>query len=370
MSGKERANSSYIKRAFEQFNGRRHAGGSFAARRFKQLKFLRLESRDEIFVEIRAFREKLQTPGFGGFEICESVYFMWQQIAAEICERHRLSYDTLQLAPQGENIVFLVDDRFVIKIFLPLRDGFAREKAALEFADGKFGIDVPKIICTGEINGASYIVMTRLAGVPAKDVWASLETSERIEIISRLGAALKSLHSFAAPLSEPSLNRDWRGFIERQAQRSVERQRACGANPEWLESLPGYIAARFELLREDELVMLHGDVHFGNLLLSQQSGRWQISGLFDFGDSMCGFHEYDFVAPGVLMVQGERELQRALLSAYGYRETQLDSNLRARLMLLTVLYECSDLRKYALRLDSEAVNLTLGELERAIWAFA
>jgi hypothetical protein len=38
-------------------------------------------------------------------------------------------------------------------------------------------------------------------------------------------------------------------------------------------------------------------------------------------------------------------------------------------MLLTILYECSDLRKYALRLHPEAVELSLEELERAIWNF-
>jgi hypothetical protein len=69
------------------------------------------------------------------------------------------------------------------------------------------------------------------------------------------------------------------------------------------------------------------------------------------------------------MTQGDRETQRALLLAYGYEETQLDLTLRARLMLLTVLYECSDLRKYALRLAPGAVNLTLDELEAAIWRF-
>ena len=294
---------------------------------------------------------------------------MWQQVATVICERHQISYNTLQRAPQGENIIFFVDDRFVIKLFLLLRDGFAREKAALEFADGRFGIEVPKITHTGEVEGVSYIVMTRLAGVPATDVWANVGTHERAEIVSRLGVALKSLHSHPAPLSESALNRGWQKFLVRQAQTSVERQRACGANPEWLESLPAYIAARFELLTQYEPVMLHGDLHFGNMLLSQQSGGWQLSGLFDFGDAMCGFHEYDFVAPGVLMVEGNRELQRVLLSAYGYRETQLDSDLRARLMLLTVLYECSDLRKYALRVNPDAVNLTLDELEQAIWSF-
>lgn len=39
--------------------------------------------------------------------------------------------------------------------------------------------------------------------------------------------------------------------------------------------------------------------------------------------------ETEFVASGVLMAQGERELQRALLLAYGYNEAQLDLSLRA-----------------------------------------
>jgi hypothetical protein len=69
------------------------------------------------------------------------------------------------------------------------------------------------------------------------------------------------------------------------------------------------------------------------------------------------------------MMQGSNRLQRAFLLAYGYKESELDLSLRARLMLLTVLYECSDLHKYATRLRPEAVNFTLDELETAIWAF-
>jgi Ser/Thr protein kinase RdoA (MazF antagonist) len=296
---------------------------------------------------------------------------VWQEAAALICERHRLPDGNLRRSTHGENIIFFVGDAFIIKIYTPFREGFAREKAALEFAHGKLGIETPEIVCAGDLEGLSYLVMTQLAGSPLRDVWASVEARGRIEIVSRLGLALSKLHAHAAPLSEAALNRDWDGFVRRQAHTSVERQRSCDANPEWLESLPAYIAARLALLPlKDKLVMLHGDVHPGNLLLAEKGGRWQITGLFDFADSLCGFHEYEFVAPGVLMVQGNRELQRALLLAYGYEEAQLDLSLRARLMLLTILYECSDLRKYALRLAPEAVHLTLDELEAAIWTFA
>jgi hygromycin-B 7''-O-kinase len=296
---------------------------------------------------------------------------VWEKAAAEICRRHRLPHTQLRRSAQGENIIFLVDEAFVLKIFAPFRENYQRETSALAFAHGKLSIETPELVHTGEIEGWSYLVMTKLKGLASREVWASICLRDRLQIVSRLGAAMKELHSHEAPLRQTALNRDWRGFIERQARRSVERQRACGANPQWLESLPDYIAARLPLLPEDDRhVFLHGDIHAGNLLLAEDGGRWRITGLIDFGDSLCGFHEYEFVAPGVLMVQGSRELQRRMLLAYGYPEAQLDLALRARLMLLTVLYECSDLRKYALRLAPEAWHFTLDRLEAAIWTFA
>jgi hygromycin-B 7''-O-kinase len=296
---------------------------------------------------------------------------VWETAAAIICRRHGISYTSLQRSTQGENIIFFVDDRLVVKIFAPFRENYLRETAALEFTHGKLSIETPELISTGDIEGWSYLLMTQLAGRASREVWESIGVRDRLEIMTHLGSAMRELHNHAAPLQQPALNRDWPSFVERQALRSVERQRACGANPEWLESLPAYIAARLELLvANHEQVFLHGDIHAGNLLLDERNGRWRITGLIDFGDSLCGFHEYEFVAPGVLMVQGSRQLQRAMLLAYGYREAQLDLTLRARLMLLTVLYECSDLRKYALRLAPEAVHLTLDQLEAAIWSFA
>ncbi|HKC64273.1 MAG TPA: aminoglycoside phosphotransferase family protein [Pyrinomonadaceae bacterium] len=296
---------------------------------------------------------------------------VWLQAAAAICARHNLTYSNLRRSPLGENIIFFVDSRFVIKIYAPFRAQFAREAASLRFAHGKFGIETPQLLHKGELEGWPYLVMSYLEGLPMREVWQSMEAPERLQIVTHLSAALRELHAHAAPLSQDALNRDWRGFIEKQAREAVERQRACNANPEWLRSLPAFIAARMKLLPTSfRPVLLHGDVHPGNVLLARKNGRWCITGLFDFGDSFCGFHEYEFVAPGVLMIQGRREEQRAMLLAYGYSESQLDLSLRARLMLLTVFYECSDLRKYALRLRPDAINLTLDELEAAIWTFA
>lgn len=297
---------------------------------------------------------------------------VWQQAAEVICARHRIPYESVRRSALGENIIFFVDESFVIKIYAPFRGQYMRERASLEFAATiNLGIETPQVAHTGELEGWPYLVMTHLVGLPMREVWAEMAERERLEIVARLSRAMRELHAPPAPLSQAALNRDWKGFVESQARESVERQRACGANPEWLESLPAFLDSRLKLLpTEFKPVLLHGDVHPGNVLLKETGGRWQVTGLFDFGDSFCGFHEYEFVAPGVLMVQGRRELQREMLRAYGYSEAELDLNLRARLMLLTVLYECSDLRKYALRLAPNAVHLTLEELEAAIWTFA
>jgi hygromycin-B 7''-O-kinase len=292
---------------------------------------------------------------------------IWQSVARTICQRHDLSFKNLIRSEHGENIVFLIDDAFVIKIYTPFRNGFEREKAALRFAKGKTSLPLPEILFEGEIEGFNYLVTNQHKGIlMTREIWLGLKTSEQISVVSQLAAGLKELHSHDAG----QIDFNWQKFIEHQAAAVVERQRSNGASATWLARLPFYLEENLKLLPTTRApVFLHGDVHFGNLRLMQTNGKWRISGLFDFADSLRGFHEYDFVAVGVLMIQGQGEIQREFFRAYGYKESEIDETLRRRLMLLTILYECSDLRKYALRLKPEAVDYTLDELEKSIWAF-
>jgi hygromycin-B 7''-O-kinase len=315
--------------------------------------------------------KELQLPDIADTDAHERLFRddLWREAAANICARHGLGFTELRRVPQGENVVFLVGETSVIKIYRPLRDCFRRERAALECVAGKLEVKTPEILHSGEIEGWPYLAQTQLKGRLASEVWPHVDAAGRLRIAAQLGALMRGLHALAARLETP-LNRNWAGFVAQQAATTLARQSACGGNPEWLESLPDFLAARLGLLSQDApQVLLHGDIHNGNLLLREGPDGWRVSGLFDFGDALRGFREYEFVAPGVLMFQGQGAAQREMLRAYGYAETQLDENLWVRLMLLTVLYECSDLRKYATRLAPAAVNLSLAELERAIWTF-
>lgn len=292
---------------------------------------------------------------------------IWLDAAETICRRHNLPFRNLKRSEYGENIVFLVDNSFVIKIYTPFRKGFQREKAALHLIKDETSLPLPEILFEGEIEGLDYLVTNQHEGVlMTREMWLGLSKREQFAIISQLAGILRELHSREAR----TVNFDWQSFIEHQVETVLERQRAKGANAEWLERLPFYIEENLKLLpKSGANVFLHGDVHFGNLRLMQTNGGWKISGLFDFADSLKGFHEYEFVAVGVLMIQGQKEVQREFFLSYGYKENELDEAFRRRLMLLTILYECSDLQKYALRLKPEAFHFTLYELEKAIWNF-
>ncbi len=292
---------------------------------------------------------------------------VWFDSARQICRRHDISFNRLKRSEHGEHIVFLVDDAFVIKIYRPFRKGFEREKAALEFASGKTGFKTPEIFAAGEFQGFNYLVTEQLTGdLMTRQVWLALPENEQIAFVRKLAIGLKELHSRNAD----SFNDGWHKFVETQVNITIERQIASGVNAGCIASLPQFLETNLKLLPEDcPTVFLHGDVHFGNLRVKKSGGEWQISGLFDFADSRRGFHEYDFLAVGLLMIQGQADIQKEFFKAYGYAENELDESFRKRLMLLTVLYECSDLRRYALRLKPEAVDFSLEELERAIWSF-
>jgi aminoglycoside phosphotransferase (APT) family kinase protein len=292
---------------------------------------------------------------------------IWQEIAETICRGQNIAFDRLTRASGTDNVVFFIDDSLILKIYTPLRNVFERERAGLEFAASKTSLRFPEIHSTGKIEHFDFLIMSRIRGRSmTRTEWLKEKRGKQIALIQQLGTTLKQLHSF-----EPKeIKVDWPDFFQYQLDTTVERQKNTGATEQWVESLPAYLENNIRLLPQNpKTVFMHGDVHFGNLVLSDDPKHLSIIGVFDLSDSRTGFHEYEFVAPGVLMIQGQGNLQREFFRAYGYPDHSIDEELRTRLMLMTILYETSGLKRYAARLRLEAAEYSLDELERAIWNF-
>lgn len=292
---------------------------------------------------------------------------IWLAAAKEICRRERVSCDEIRRAASSDHIVFLLDDALVLKIYRPFRNCFEREIKALEFVGGKVEFRLPEIVKTGAIENLEYMLTTQLSGVSmTRQDWLKLPENEQIPFVIKLAKGLKQIHS----LSADSFVSDWAEFVANRANTFIERQIAHGVNQKIIEVLPRFIEETLSLVPTDSPnVFMHGDVHFGNLRVSKSNGEWQIAGLFDFADSRIGFHEYEFLAVGILIMQGQQMIQREFFKSYGYAENELDETMRKRLMMLTMLYETADLRRYAMRLKPEAVDFSLDQLEKGIWSF-
>jgi hygromycin-B 7''-O-kinase len=293
---------------------------------------------------------------------------VWLAIGAEICRRHGIPHTLITRAEHGESVVLYVEDRFVLKIYRPWKTGFGREKLALENVVRRLELEVPEIAAEGNVEGYDYLITTRIPGrLMTRAEWLSVDRDAQIGLLHQLADGLQVLHS----VDSGRIDFDWAEFVRKQAAGAVERQRSEGGNPEWLERLPSYIDENLRLIPLDgPHVFLHGDVHFGNIRIVEHHGRLKIAGLFDFADSLRGFHAYDFIAVGVLMIQGQGDLQREFFRRYGYADAAINEELRRTMMLLTIFYEWSSLRRYAERLGVDPMQYSLDELERAIWNFA
>ena len=292
---------------------------------------------------------------------------VWLEIGAAICRENRIECEKLNRAEHGENIVIFIDEEFILKIYTPKKNGYNRERSALELIGRKTHLSISQVIAHGVFEGFQYLITDRLPGRQMRrDEWLTLKRPAQTAVVTQLAYGLKEIHSVEAD----DLRFDWGEFVEIQLETVMERQRKEGGNPEWLDSLPRYLDTYMPLLSDSpHPVFMHGDVHFGNLRVSDDRDRPMITGLFDFADSLKGFFEYEFVAIGVLMIQGQGDLQRDFFRAYGYAESDINTDLRRRLMLLTILYEYSSLRRYAERLGPGSEKLSLEELEKAIWNF-
>lgn len=288
----------------------------------------------------------------------------WESVARSICESLRLPNEPLIRAPSSDHVVLLRGRNEVIKIYRPGRDCFERERRALRFVGRGCPFAVPEIVADGNFSGYDFLIQTRVPGRQmTRAELLELQQSEQIAFVQTLAIGLRRLHE----IDPGEIAFDWDAYIAERSASFIDRQIAHGVDRHVINALPSFLEDSLPLVpTQCRNTFMHADVHFGNLRVDENN--W-ISGLFDFADSRSGFHEYEFLAVGVLMIQGQGELQREFFRAYGYADNELDDVMRRRLMMLTMLYESADLRRYAMRLCPEAVDWPLDRLERGIWSF-
>jgi hygromycin-B 7''-O-kinase len=280
-----------------------------------------------------------------------------------LCDRLGLGSSQVARFPGGSLPVYAVGSKSVLKLYPPVyRSLRTVEERVLRAVGGKLPVPTPRVERAGRFRGWDYILMTRLHGEPLTEVWPRASERDRDRLAAQLGVALAALHEMAIPAIGPA---DWDRFIAGQRAGCVAFQRARGLGEPWLAQIPDFLDS--VRLIPSPPVLLHTEIMREHLLAAcDAAGQWSLSGLYDFEPAMAGAREYEFALAGVYVSAGDPLVLRRLLTAYGYRDDQLDAGLQRRLLAYALLHRHSNLPKYLQNLPVPQAQ-TLGALAERWW---
>ena len=254
----------------------------------------------------------------------------------------------------GSRPVYRTGD-LVLKLFPPVATWprWQLEPEVLAAVQGRLPTPTPQVRAAGEHDGWGYVLMSRLAGVPLDTVWDRVPAAGRGRLACQLGETIAALHQLPPPTIRDWWPADWPGFVAEQRAKCVGEQRDLGLPAAWTDQIPGFLDA--VALRSGTPVLLHTEVMREHLLVTEGLGEaWELSGLIDFEPAMRGDREYEFVAVGVFVAEGDARFLTRTLTAYGYHHDQLGPGLRRRLLAWGLLHRYSNLSWWMQRLPKPA----------------
>ncbi|WP_027574705.1 phosphotransferase [Bradyrhizobium sp. WSM1743] len=290
----------------------------------------------------------------------------WLPIALDIARGHGLNAGSPQVFATGTNLVVGLGDKLILKIFPPLlRAQFVSERASLTQLAGRLHLPIPEIAAEGERDGWPYLVITRLAGTLGSEVWPSLPEHQKERLLRQIGEVIASVQR--VPLGELAhIEPRWDAFVRAQMQACRARHTRLGLAPKFLAGFDDLLRDATKLIPMDEPpVILIGEYIPENFLLACDDGQWSLKGLFDFGDVIAGWRDYDLLGPSAFMAAGRPGRVRSLLEGFGYAE--LDFELKRRLMALMLLHRASDLNAHICIEGWQDKANDLIELQELIW---
>lgn len=186
-----------------------------------------------------------------------------------------------------------------------------------------------------DIFGWTYVIMPCLPGLQLSDpqVRAALHPTDLRGIARAMGETLAELHRltwpcagqydlatdtirpFDTPYDEWVLSRI-RLFVQEAASLSG---RTTDADVAWVEEV--IARNRAALAVPFQPCFVHGDYKEGNLVVVQDEGTWQVSGVFDYMDAWVGDGEQDLSRTTAVFAGEDLDLARAFLAVYTQRRS-------------------------------------------------
>ncbi len=247
---------------------------------------------------------------------------LWKPVVSEICSGEGIAYSSIEAGYPGTNAVFLLDRKYVIKIYSPLWNDFGVERELHIALGHEADIPVPTIVTSGRFVDRvewDYLITEFVDGKPIRELRSSLGRKGLIDIAARLGEIIQELHDTdLTSLDRFELHNEtgWQLAQRRKIEVVTEIRQKRLLPDDVLDSLESFLEAASIELGEQRAVLVHGDLTEDHLLLKRRDGRWAITGLLDFGDAHACPREYEWPALWLDLFRQETEALRAFFDSY------------------------------------------------------
>jgi hygromycin-B 7''-O-kinase len=307
----------------------------------------------------------------------------WQPYVEEICIRHDIApIERIQAGKAGSNPVFIVNDRYVVKLYTYLfggADSILKEIDLYNLFAQAPELPVPQLITHGSLFAQDevgwywpYIITTVIPGITYGEVREQVSFEDKLVLATYLGSFLHTFHTL--PLEQSTyFKRSWEPFAS-----FLQEQRAsCIANHTYWNTLPPHLISQIDdylpplsaLINEgSKPLLLDCDLFEDHVLGFLEQGHWHTTGIIDFGDALIGNWLYEMPVIQLGLFHCDKRLLRAFLEGYGIDLAKLDHERFVRSVMSFALLRQFDLFVQVFRDCPEAAKIeTLDELAVLLW---
>jgi hygromycin-B 7''-O-kinase len=256
---------------------------------------------------------------------------LWQPHVQAICHRHNLEpCQPIRAGLAGTYPTFIVEDRWVVKLFGQLFDGgqaYQTEAQVGCLLPPDLPLPTPGILYTGTLYEGNvawnwpYLIFEYIHGQSIGEVYQQVSFDDKLMLACRLGETTRQIQRvFLDGAAFFHAGRE-AYLLFLQSQREHCRARHAG----W-RSLPGPLLDQIDAyvlpsgdLADDRFPcgLIHADLTRDHILGRLEAGRWISHGLIDFGDARVGNVFYELAALHLDLFLYDKRLLHTYLEAYG-----------------------------------------------------
>lgn len=273
----------------------------------------------------------------------------WEALAA-LFERHRLPALHSLEPVGGSNSDFLANGELRVQFnsHEPEHPVF-RKKAMILRRLRQVDVPVREVLLLDverDVLPYDVLVLAPHQGQVADTVWADLTQDVREALSEEIGRICGTIHNLHWPAygdynaSTRTLGQypRWADLLLLRLERAAYRARDSRALPHAIiDAIITEINDGDSVLETASApVLVHGNLHLGNLLLQQHAGTWRIAGIVGWDAAFAADAAWEF---GVFSFREPEHAPQGDSFLYGYKERHtLQPDLRSRMRLYRLLY--------------------------------